>query len=80
MARVDPSDTFAVTLKGAFYEKGKEPAPGEPPKLSLLVESNDPERIERAVRDIKVILLEATQQALEAEQRGGSGPGRYNVL
>ncbi len=64
-----------------FYEKGKEPQAGEPPKLQLLLESNEPERIERAVREIKLILIEATQAALEAEQRGGpGGPGRYSVL
>ena len=70
-----------VTNKGIYYEKGKEPQSGDPPKLQLLIESNDPERIERAVPEIKLILLEATQAALEAEQRGpGHGPGRYSVL
>ena len=76
------SDTGAsITNKGVFYEKGKEPQPGEPPKLQLLVESNDESKVEAAVREIKQLLLEATQAALEAEQRNPGGPpGRYNVL
>lgn len=71
----------SITNKGVFYEKGKEPLPGEPPKLQLLIESNDEEKVEGAVRAIKQILLEATQAALEAEQRHpGTAPGRYNVV
>ncbi|CAO1614286.1 unnamed protein product [Sympodiomycopsis kandeliae] len=76
------SDTGAsITNRGVFYEKGKEPEAGEPPKLQLLIESNDEAKVEHAVRAIKQILLEATQQALEAEQRNANqGPGRYNVV
>jgi ATP-dependent RNA helicase DDX46/PRP5 len=76
------SETGAsITLKGAFYEKGKEPQAGEAPKLQLLVESNDEAKVEGAVREIKQSLLEATQAALEAEQRGpGSAPGRYSIV
>lgn len=70
----------SVTSKGAFYDKGKEPNTGDPPKLSLLVESNEPERIERAIREIKTILLEATTAVFEADARGPSAPGRYSVL
>ncbi|MCO5585294.1 hypothetical protein L7F22_039227 [Adiantum nelumboides] len=71
----------SITLKGAFYEKGKEPQEEEPPKLQLLIESNQEEKVEAAVREIKEILLQATQAALEAEQRGPPGaPGRYSVV
>ncbi|UZJ54669.1 hypothetical protein CBS101457_003989 [Exobasidium rhododendri] len=71
----------SITNKGIFYEKGKEPQPGEPPKLQLLVESNDESKVEAAVREIKQLLLEATQAAMEAEQRNpGGAPGRYSVL
>ncbi|KAE8262769.1 hypothetical protein A4X03_0g2195 [Tilletia caries] len=72
----------SVTNKGQFYEKGKEPGPGEPPKLQLLIESNDESRVEHAVREIKRLLLEATQAALEAEARGPQhhAPGRYSVV
>ncbi|PWN37778.1 P-loop containing nucleoside triphosphate hydrolase protein [Meira miltonrushii] len=71
----------SITLKGAFYEKGKEPQEEEPPKLQLLIESNEEEKVEAAVREIKEILLQATQAALEAEQRAPPGaPGRYSVV
>jgi len=72
----------SVTNKGQFYEKGKEPSPTDPPKLQLLIESNDESRVEHAVREIKRLLLEATQAALEAEARGPQhgGPGRYSVV
>jgi ATP-dependent RNA helicase DDX46/PRP5 len=71
----------SITNRGIFYEKGKEPQPGEPPKLQLLIESNDEGKVEHAVRSIKQILLEATQAALEAEQRNPPpGVGRYNVV
>lgn len=60
------ADTGAsITNKGAFYEKGKDPQLGEPPKLQLLIESNDEAKVEAAVREIKQLLLEATQAALE---------------
>lgn len=76
------SETGAsITNKGIYYEKGREPTVGEPPKLQLLVESNDETKVEAAVREIKQLLLEATQAAFEAEQRNpGGGPGRYSVL
>lgn len=71
----------SITLKGAFYEKGKEPQEEEPPKLQLLIESNEEEKVESAVREVKEILLQATQAALEAEQRAPPGaPGRYSVV
>ena len=72
----------SITNKGVFYEPGKEPAVGDAPKLQLLIESNDEDKVEHAVRMIKQILLEATQAALEAEQRNpppGVG-GRYSVV
>lgn len=76
------SETGAsVTLKGVYYGQGKEPMAGEPPKLQLLVESNDETKVEAAVRDLKQLLLEATQAALEHEQRNpGGAPGRYSVV
>lgn len=34
-----------VGFSGVYYEAGKEPAPGAPPKLHLLVESNEEFRV-----------------------------------
>ncbi|KAG0140480.1 hypothetical protein CROQUDRAFT_53185 [Cronartium quercuum f. sp. fusiforme G11] len=81
MVQLVDSTGASVTNKGVFYEKGKEPGPDEPPKLHLLVESNEEWRVQRAITEIKHILIEATTQALEAESRNpGQTAGRYNVL
>ena len=53
MAMLIQSTGASITSKGAFYDRGKEPKPGDPPKLSLLIESNEQYRIEDAVRNAK---------------------------
>ena len=71
----------SITNKGVFYKEGTEPGPGEPPKLQLLIESNNEGMVEHAVREIRRLLVEATQAALEAEARNPStAPGRYSVV
>ncbi|KAF8803654.1 P-loop containing nucleoside triphosphate hydrolase protein [Phlegmacium glaucopus] len=71
----------SVTNKGIFYEHGKEPPLEGPPKLHLLIESNEEYRVEQAVREIKRLLIEASAAALQAEMRNPSGTvGRYSVL
>ena len=70
----------SITNKGAFYERGREPHPGDPPKLSLLIESNDSFRVEHAIREIKRHLLEGTQAYLDGESRTSSMGGRYSVV
>ncbi|KAF9646778.1 P-loop containing nucleoside triphosphate hydrolase protein [Thelephora ganbajun] len=71
--------TLAST--GIFYEPGKEPSGLEdPPKLHLLVESNEEWRVEQAVREIKRLLFEASAAALQAEMRNPTAPGRYSVI
>ncbi|KAL1740946.1 P-loop containing nucleoside triphosphate hydrolase protein [Schizophyllum fasciatum] len=71
----------SVTNKGIYYEPGKEPPLEGPPKLHLLIESNDEFRVEQAVREIKRLLIEASAAALQAEARNPGGPiGRYSVL
>lgn len=74
------SITNAVTNKGAFYERGREPHPGDPPKLSLLIESNESFRVEHAIREIKRLLLEGTQAYLDGESRAAPVGGRYSVV
>lgn len=68
----------SITNKGSFYDKGKEPGPDDPPKLHLLIESNDEMRIKMAISEIKRILLDASTAALDAENRPTQG--RYNVF
>jgi len=71
----------SVTNKGIYYESGKEPGPDQPPKLHLLIESNDEFRVEQAVREIKRLLIEASTAALQAESRNPTGTvGRYSVV
>ncbi|KAL5508003.1 PRP5 [Sanghuangporus vaninii] len=71
----------SVTNKGIYYESGKEPPPEGPPKLHLLVESNEEWRVEQAVREIKRLLVEASAAALQSEYRNPSAStGRYSVI
>ncbi|KAG9104727.1 pre-mRNA processing RNA-helicase [Ceratobasidium sp. 370] len=71
----------SVTNKGIYYDAGKEPPPEGPPKLHLLVESNDEFRVEQAVREIKRLLIEASTAAIAAEQRNPTATaGRYSVV
>ncbi|KIJ70226.1 hypothetical protein HYDPIDRAFT_35642 [Hydnomerulius pinastri MD-312] len=71
----------SVTNKGIYYDTGKEPPAEGPPKLHLLVESNEEYRVEQAVREIKRLLIEASAAALQAEMRNPSATaGRYSVV
>jgi len=71
----------SVTNKGIYYEPGKEPPLEGPPKLHLLVESNEELKVEQAVREIKRLLIEASAAALQAEMRNPTATsGRYSVL
>ncbi|THH12221.1 hypothetical protein EW145_g146 [Phellinidium pouzarii] len=71
----------SVTNKGIYYESGKEPSSDAPPKLHLLVESNEEWRVEQAVREIKRLLVEASAAALQAEHRNPTATaGRYSVV
>ncbi|KAF5393957.1 hypothetical protein D9757_000148 [Collybiopsis confluens] len=70
----------SVTNKGIYYDSGKEPPVEGPPKLHLLVESNEEFRVEQAVREIKRLLIEASAAAMQAEMRNPSATGRYSVV
>ncbi|KAF7776044.1 hypothetical protein Agabi119p4_4437 [Agaricus bisporus var. burnettii] len=70
----------SVTNKGIYYETGKEPPAEGPPKLHLLIESNEEYRVEQAVREIKRLLIEASAAAIQAEMRNPTATGRYSVL
>ncbi|KAH8106099.1 P-loop containing nucleoside triphosphate hydrolase protein [Cristinia sonorae] len=71
----------SVTNKGIYYEQGKEPPMEGPPKLHLLIESNEEWRVEQAVREIKRLLIEASAAALQAEMRNPTATaGRYSVV
>jgi hypothetical protein len=54
----------ACPSAGIFYEVGKEPGPGQEPKLHLLIESNEEFRVKLAVDELRRILLDASVAAL----------------
>ncbi|KZV69850.1 P-loop containing nucleoside triphosphate hydrolase protein [Peniophora sp. CONT] len=71
----------SVTNKGIYYEANKEPPADGPPKLHLLIESNEEWRVEHAVREIKRLLVEASAAALQAEMRNPTATyARYSVV
>ena len=69
----------SITQRGQYYPPGTEPTPGGEPKLYLLIESNDREKIEVAIDEIRRRLIEGSMSALESADRGGGGGGRYSV-
>ncbi|KAJ7781373.1 P-loop containing nucleoside triphosphate hydrolase protein [Mycena metata] len=78
--RVTNKETMVqlIDMTGA---SGKEPPMEGPPKLHLLIESNEEYRVEQAVREIKRLLIEASAAALQAEMRNPTATsGRYSVL
>ncbi|KAI8096508.1 P-loop containing nucleoside triphosphate hydrolase protein [Halteromyces radiatus] len=70
----------AITTRGTFFPAGKQPGPNER-KLYLFIEGDSEMVLEKAKREIKRILEEATVASLEAEARtGGGAPSRYSVV
>ena len=67
----------SITTKGNFYGPGKEPAPGEAPKLYILVEGDTEISVTNAMREMMRLLKEGTVAAADSDSRG---PGRYSVL
>ncbi|KAI9341388.1 P-loop containing nucleoside triphosphate hydrolase protein [Obelidium mucronatum] len=67
----------AITTRGLFFDKGK-PVPAGQRKLYLFIEADSQFQIDRAKKEIKRILKEATMMAMEAEAAMGGG-GRYLV-
>lgn len=68
----------AITTRGTFFPKGKEPdlARGER-KLFLFVEGDTELIVDHARTEIMRIIKDATIAAAEAEAQGG---GRYSVV
>ncbi|KAI9311136.1 hypothetical protein DFJ73DRAFT_485567, partial [Zopfochytrium polystomum] len=67
----------AITARGSFFPPGKQPGPGER-KLVLVVEGDTQFCVDRAAKEIKLILKEATMMAVESEAPSRSF-GRYLV-
>lgn len=79
VAKILETSGTSITTKGNFYPAGKEPAPGELPKLYILVEGETEISVTTAIHELRRLLKEATLAASEGEARAPVG-GRYTVL
>jgi len=79
VAKILESTGTSITTKGSFYPTGKDPQPGENPKLYILVEGDTELVVTNAMRELMRLLKEGTAAAAEGESRSGVG-GRYSVV
>jgi ATP-dependent RNA helicase DDX46/PRP5 len=59
----------SITQRGIFYPPGEEPKLGAEPKLHFLIESNEKERVEAAVAEIRRLLVDGSMSALNVSRR-----------
>lgn len=79
VAKILDSTGTSITNKGNFYAKDKQPKPGEPPKLYILVEGDTEIVVENAMMQLTRLLKEGTLAALEADSHAPAS-GRYKVV
>lgn len=60
----------SVTMRGIYYPPGEEPKVGGEPKLHLLIESNDREKVATAVDEVRRNIVDASMMALNVSHRG----------
>ncbi|DAA75727.1 TPA_exp: Uncharacterized protein A8136_1449 [Trichophyton benhamiae CBS 112371] len=77
VAKILEATGTSITTKGSFYPAGKEPQPGENPKLYILVEGDTELVVTNAMRELMRLLKEGTIAAADSDARAPSG--RYNV-
>ncbi|KIV79327.1 hypothetical protein PV11_06893 [Exophiala sideris] len=77
VAKILESTGTSITTKGSFYATGKEPGPGENPKLYILVEGDTEVVVHDAMRELMRLLKEGTMSAADTSERTG---GRYSVV
>jgi ATP-dependent RNA helicase DDX46/PRP5 len=78
VAKILEATGTSITTKGNFYATGKEPGPGEMPKLYILVEGDTEVVVITAMRELIRLLKEGTMAASEMDSRGPTG--RYSVV
>jgi len=78
--RVEEEYTVAITARGHFFDKGRNPGPGEE-KLHFVIDGDTVERVSGAKRELRRILEEATLE-LHGRIAAGldGGGGKYNVV
>ncbi|KAL2872095.1 DEAD/DEAH box RNA helicase [Aspergillus lucknowensis] len=79
VAKILEATGTSITTKGSFYPTGKEPGPGENPKLYILVEGETELSVTNAMRELMRLLKEGTIAAADSEARAPAS-GRYNVV
>ncbi|PYH46199.1 DEAD/DEAH box RNA helicase [Aspergillus saccharolyticus JOP 1030-1] len=79
VAKILEATGTSITTKGSFYPTGKEPGPGENPKLYILVEGETELAVTNAMRELMRLLKEGTIAAADSDARAPVG-GRYNVV
>ncbi|KAL4809658.1 hypothetical protein BDV18DRAFT_83302 [Aspergillus unguis] len=79
VAKILEATGTSITTKGSFYGAGKEPGPGENPKLYILVEGETELSVTNAMRELMRLLKEGTIAAVDSEARAPAS-GRYNVV
>ncbi|KAI9825508.1 MAG: pre-mRNA processing RNA-helicase [Phylliscum demangeonii] len=79
VAKILEATATSITTKGSFYAAGKEPQPGENPKLYILVEGDTEVVVTNAMRELMRLLKEGTTAAMDSEARAPA-TGRYQVV
>lgn len=79
VAKILEATGTSITTKGSFYATGKEPQPGENPKLYILVEGDTEVVVTNAMRELMRLLKEGTIAAADSDARAPA-TGRYNVV
>lgn len=69
----------SITNKGTYYPKGKEPSPGDPPKLYILVEGETELIVKEIMQDL-IALLKKGDEEDNAPANKPQGPKKYDVL
>ncbi|KKA29761.1 hypothetical protein TD95_004766 [Thielaviopsis punctulata] len=78
VAKILEATGTSITTKGSFYAAGKEPQPGQDPKLYILVEGDTDISVRAALNELERLLEEGTRAAEDAASRAPVS-GRFTV-
>ncbi|KAK1757656.1 P-loop containing nucleoside triphosphate hydrolase protein [Echria macrotheca] len=78
VAKILEATGTSITTKGNYYPAGKEPGPGQEPKLYILIEGDTEVVVGNALSELTRLLKEGTIAAADAESRAPVG-GRYTI-
>ena len=77
MLKILESTGTSITTKGLYYPPGKEPQPGEDPKLYIVVEGPQEMNVKNAMRELMSLLRDGMVAQAETDARA---TGRYTVV